>query len=69
MIEIDRFTTMAATHGVNAAQEAIRGIARISLSQVRAEDLICRYTDSKIIVLVNGAESRRRVAGGRTPAA
>lgn len=55
MIEIDRFATMASTHGAPAAQEAIRGIARISLSQVRAEDLTCRYTESKIIVLVNGA--------------
>lgn len=55
MIEIDRFATMASTFGAGPALEAIRGIARISLSQVRAEDLTCRYAESKIIVLLNGA--------------
>jgi len=62
MIEIDRFAMLAATHGPSISQEAIRSIARIALSQCRAEDLICRYSESKVIVLVNGAN---RAAGSR----
>jgi diguanylate cyclase (GGDEF)-like protein len=62
MIEIDRFAAIANSHGAATMQEAIRSIARIALSQCRAEDLVCRYADSKLIVLVNGAN---RAAGAR----
>ncbi len=62
MLEIDRFAMITTSHGAAMAQEAIRSIARIALSQCRAEDLVCRYADSKLIALINGAN---RAAGAR----
>jgi two-component system, cell cycle response regulator len=55
ILEVDRYVMLSGTHGAAVLHEALRGVARIMLSQCRAEDLICRFGDAKFLVLVNGA--------------
>jgi diguanylate cyclase (GGDEF)-like protein len=57
---VDHYHALAASHGESAALDIVRQTARIISSQLRQEDTVCRYDESKFVLLVIGAN---RAAG------
>jgi diguanylate cyclase (GGDEF)-like protein len=55
MVKVDKRNSLVVEHGEAVAGEVVRSIARILLSQCRAEDVVCRYNAWKFAILVSGA--------------
>jgi diguanylate cyclase (GGDEF)-like protein len=61
VVKVDKHSSLIAEHGETVAGQVVRSVARILLSQCRAEDVVCRYSAWKFVILVNGAN---RAGGG-----
>ncbi|MDP9173252.1 MAG: response regulator [Planctomycetota bacterium] len=61
VVKLDQRNTLVAEHGEEVAEQVVRSVARVLLSQCRAEDIVCRYSAWRFVILVSGAN---RAAGG-----
>lgn len=52
MLDVDHFKSYNDAHGHLAGDEVLRGVARILLNSVRAEDLCTRYGGEEFVVLM-----------------
>ncbi len=55
IVNVDHHRAITAKYGAAGADEIVRAIAQILLSQCRAEDVVCRYDVWKFVLLVTGA--------------
>ena len=55
MVKIDHHNALIAKQGEAGAGETTRAIARILLSQCRAEDIVCRFSGCRFVLVVTGS--------------
>jgi diguanylate cyclase (GGDEF)-like protein len=52
MVRLDYFGALIAKHGDAVASDVVRGVARILLNECRTEDVVCRFDESKFVLLI-----------------
>lgn len=54
MLDIDHFKRFNDTHGHEAGDRVLRGVAEILCASVRTEDIVCRYGGEEFLVILPG---------------
>jgi diguanylate cyclase (GGDEF)-like protein len=55
VFEVDGFHSLLEAHGFDAGDEVLRSVARLSLDQVRREDVVARARQGQFAILLRGA--------------
>jgi diguanylate cyclase (GGDEF)-like protein/PAS domain S-box-containing protein len=58
MIDIDRFKTLNDTYGHQAGDRVLKELAALLQSQMRGEDIACRYGGEEFVAILPGASLR-----------
>jgi len=55
MVRLDHYDALAARHGDAVVSDVIRAVARILLNECRTGDIVCRFDESKFVLLLSNA--------------
>jgi diguanylate cyclase (GGDEF)-like protein len=55
MVRLDHYDALTARHGDAVMSDVIRAVARILLKECRTGDIVCRFDESKFVLLISNA--------------
>ena len=58
MVRLDHYDALAARHGDAVVSDVIRAVARILLNECRTGDIVCRFDESKFVLLISNANRK-----------
>jgi len=62
LVDLDHFKQVNDHHGHDAGDRVLQGFAQLARSQMRAEDLVCRYGGEEFVLLLPGAAAEPALA-------